>query len=356
MRAFLITALGVLACSGCASTSSLDAVLKEPAASAKAAADIATQSEQDVLKLVALGTAKYEGTLDVASVMCYPASGPDVAASNLTTFSGALSTIDSVAAKPKDASYGAILGKIGEDNKALAKDYDEERRKLIKKRDQERERCKVFFQADTDPSTKVHVPPAGGVKAVTGAAATFAAVEALLKSVLNAYEEAKRDEAIKATVKQLAPQMQDAVTSLKAPRDDAFGAQIVYQLGSPAEQMDRTALGATVSLHRWWTAMLIVARWNELAPCRDMAAMTDCVRNPRMQNAANEMSAAVLQYRSLAQIDTDKVLESLQKGVDRTKSSVEGRSLKDVLDGLSEVGSALSDMSKSYSAYEKARG
>jgi hypothetical protein len=84
--------------------------------------------------------------------------------------------------------------------------------------------------------------------------------------------------------------------------------------------------------------------------------MTDCVKNPRMQAAADDLAASVLQYRSLAKIDTDKVIDALQKGVERTKSSIDGKSIKDIYDGLSEIGGALGDVGKSYSAYEKARG
>jgi hypothetical protein len=346
-----------LVSSGCASISDVDTALKEPAAAAKSAAEIATQSEQDVLKLVALGSARYEGSLDLATLICNPASGPDVAISNLTTFSSALATIDDVAKKPKDTSYGALLGKIGEDDKAAAKNYEEDRRKSVKTRDQDRERCVQLFSADVDPTTLVHVPPAGeGAAAIAGATATFAAIDSLLKTILGAYEEAKREAAIKAAITHLLPQMQDAVTSLEAPRNDAFGAQVVYQMSGAAEQMDRTAFGATITLHRWWTAMSIMGRWNELAPCRDFSHMTDCVKNPRMQAAANDLAAGVFQYRSLAKIDTDKVIDALQKGVDRTKSSLDGKSIKDIFDGLSEIGGALGDVGKSYSAYEKARG
>jgi hypothetical protein len=42
--------------------------------------------------------------------VCAPATGPDVAGSNLATFVDALSAIDRVAAKPADTSYAAILG------------------------------------------------------------------------------------------------------------------------------------------------------------------------------------------------------------------------------------------------------
>lgn len=346
----------LLVSGGCASVSDVDTALKEPAAAAKSATDIATQSELDVLKLVALGSARYEGSLDLSTLICNPASGPDLTISNLTTFSSALTAIDGVAAKPKDASYGALLGKIGEDDKAAAKNYEEDRRKSVKGRDQDRERCAQIFAADVDPTTRIHVPPSGeAAAAVAGAVATFAAIDSLLKSILGAYEDAKRDIAIKATIKHLLPQMEEAVTSLKAPRNDAFGAQVAYQTSGAAEQMDRTAFGATITLHRWWTAMSIMGRWNELAPCRNFTYMTDCVKNPRMQAAANDLAAAVLQYRTLAKIDTDKVIDALQKGVDRTKSSVDGKSIKDVCDGLSEIGGALGDVGKSYSAYEKAR-
>jgi hypothetical protein len=347
----------LLVSSGCASVSDVDTALKKPAAAAKSASDVATQSELDVVKLVALGSARYDGSLEIATLICNPASGPDVAISNLTTFSSALTTIDDVAAKPKDTSYGALLGKIGEDDKAAAKNYEEDRRKSVKERDQDRERCAELFTADVDPTTRIHVPPPGeAAAAVAAAAATFAAIDSLAKSILGAYEQAKRDEAIKATIKHLLPQMEDAVTSLRAPRNDAFGAQVAYQTSGAAQQMDRTAFGATITLHRWWTAMSIMGRWNELAPCRNFSYMTDCVKNPRMQAAADDLAAAVLQYRSLAKIDADKVIDALQKGVDRTKSSVDGKSIKDIFDGLSEIGGALGDVGKSYSAYEKARG
>ena len=93
-----------LVLSGCASVSDVNTALKKPAAAAKSASDVATQSELDVLKLVALGSARYEGSLEIATLICNPASGPDVAISNLTTFSSALTTAGSQKSKSSSIS------------------------------------------------------------------------------------------------------------------------------------------------------------------------------------------------------------------------------------------------------------
>jgi hypothetical protein len=170
---------------GCASISNLDSVLKPPADAATSAAAIAAQSEQDVLKLYALGSATYDGTVALASLVCTPVSGPDVANSNLTTFANSLTAIDKVAAKPADASYSAILGKIHDDDKAANTDPDAERKAAIKKRDAGRTRCAALFADDVAATTVVYTPKAGGgASLIAPALATFALLDKLVNSIL----------------------------------------------------------------------------------------------------------------------------------------------------------------------------
>jgi hypothetical protein len=341
---------------GCASTADLDRVLKPPAAAAKAATDVVTQSEQDVLKLVALGAVVYPGDAKLPALACEPAAGPDVATTNLATFTDALSAIDAVAAKPADSSYAAILGKIRDDDKAASKDYDEERQEIIKKRDAGRKRCAALLQSDLDAGTQVYLPPPDrGITSVAAAASTFALLDKLANSILAAIEQQKRDTAIRETVKALIPQLREAVASLETPVTDGFGPRISYAVAEgPAEKMNRTSLGAAVSLQRWWIAQIIEANWNALSRCRGSKPTKSCLKDVRDQAHASDLSTAVLQYRALALTDTDQVIASLHKSIDGADAAMSAKGLASLLDSLSQIGATLSTISSNVSGVEKA--
>jgi hypothetical protein len=353
----LVAAMGVLSLSACTSVATLDTALQKPAAAAKSASEVAALSEQDVLKSIAIGAAVYDGELDLANIICYPAIGPDVVVSNLATFSDSLAAVDAVGAKPKDASLAAALARIRDDDKSGAKDYEAERTVAVKQRDRERARCTAVFGSDSDASTHLLVPPAGGGGgAALAASATFAALDSLAASLAGAVEELKRDEAVKATVRHLLPGLQAAVSSLQAPRTSGFGVQVIYATPeSAAETMNRTTLGAAISLRRWWVAKAIKARWTELSPCRSSRLARRCIDDAHMQSIADDLSAAVLQYRALALIDADKVIASLQTGVSDAQKAVDAKTSKDLMDSLSEMGSAVGSIDKSYQAYAKSR-
>jgi hypothetical protein len=342
---------------GCTPLSNLDSALKQPVADAKSAADLVALAEQDSLKLIALGVVVPDGSVTLSSRVCRPATGPDVVGSNLATFVDALSAIDKVAAKPADSSYAAILGRIKEDKKAAIKDYEEERKESIKKRDTGRDRCDDLFAADIDPKTHAHILKAGDAgSTVAAASATFAALDKLANSILTAYEQGKRDLALKATVHDLVPQMRTSIASLETARSGGFGLQIVdFPEPSAAARMNGTAFGAAISIHRWWLAKTIQAQWVSLSRCRGAKPTMTCFESEKDQQLVNDLSAAILQYRCLALIDTDAAISSLKKAVDSAEQAGSAKTMAALLDSLSQIGNALSTISSNYTAYQKTR-
>lgn len=345
----------VLSISGCASTSAIDTAFKGPADTAKSAAASALSAEQDVLRAKALGLSPTAETL-AKYLLCDPRSGANVAATDLNVFVDALTAVDKVAEKPADTNYSTLLSKLSADRTAHVTDYKEEERKARQELVNQRMRCAALAQADLNAST-FYTPAPSKQAAVFSALAIFAAINDLINTGLQTVEKAARAEAVQVTVDKLSVQLEDAINELSKAPNDAFGPMVHYSdHTSDAFKMNQTDLGATISLHRWWTARVAEADWNALKSCREAGKVNEtCSSDPRAIRVADDFVTAVYQYRALAPVDTQKTLEDLRKGVAAARKAAHDKSISGIIDALTGVGDSLSTLNDKYQAYLKAR-
>lgn len=184
----------------------------------------------------------------------------------------------------------------------------------------------------------------------------------IAQTLLKYGEAAQREEAVKATVAQLLPQLEEAVHRLAAPVDPTrFGSRVVYAApaagaAAPAQAMNQSNLGAALSIQRWMTAMQVRATWDSLAACRAGAGAQSCLGNADARANAADFAAQVANYRNLAKLDDRVILQGLEDAVKKARAASERHaSLGDVIDALSTVGDAVGEIGDGVDALKAAR-
>ena len=275
----------------------------------------------------------------------------DETAKALGAYADAINLVGKVAAKPDASTYAGYFAQFKK-NQAVIDDGVPDLKKAAEKDNADaaeaQKRCSALLKPDLEIAQlngplpkeerlKVEGPPAGGVAPII---ATIVSVDALIKSVLAAGEQAQRAEAVRAATKSMLVVLDDATTKLKEPTDSSSD----YTLpGGPA-----TRLGNTLAIHRWIAAQRLYADWLALKSCAK-----DFARNLLHWQMTDNFVADSEKYRALAANDADKLLAQLTDALASARANFNKASLADMLDSLSAIGASLSDISDKYTAYRK---
>jgi hypothetical protein len=120
--------------------------------------------------------------------------------------------------------------------------------------------------------------------------------------------------------------------------------------------MNKSNLGAALSIRRWMTAMQVRATWQSLAACRAAVPTDPCLANGGARANAADFAAQVASYRTLAKLDDKAILAELRDALAKARAAHDRKaSLADLLDALSTIGDAVSDIGDSVDAVKAAR-
>lgn len=352
----LLLAASFIALVGCTSSVQFNRVMEKPAAAAKGAAEVARGADQDLIRALALGVYKADGAADFPIVLCWPRKGPDVAGANLMTFADALQTVNKVAEKPQDTSYAAYIRRFGELEKAGNRDVKAERAAALKEIQAARERCELLAVQDAQ-GRLVDVSDVGVALTVPPIVGQILALDQLIKALVAQTEKAARAAVVREVIRNLLPQLREAVGELAKEPGPTFGPRVVYPTGTSkdAETMNRTVLGATITIRRWFVGTQARAQWAALEGCRKGAPSTGCLGRHSEVALADSLVGNAYAYRALAQNDSQKLLDQLSKATDGAEAATKEGSLADMIDALIGIGDALSGISDKYEAYRKTR-
>lgn len=364
-RPLALIGLAALA-SGCGTTatgfsSALDSQLKF----AQSARAIATLAEADAIKAKWLGMtgkkpASDKWVAEVALDVCTSTSGIYATDTALAAFGDSVEVLKKVAEKPADVSYAAYVAQFRKNNKyldAAVQQGDpaavaEAKRKALVATLEVRERCRQLFMADTGAT--LYPPRDALVSDEERSLATILAFDVVLKAVLGGIEKMQRDEAVRATAVSLTRGLRTAHAELANTDLVTFAPRVEYasvDAQSPAAAMNRTRLGATITLHRWYLAQEIRAITSTLARC-DASCLGDSARRKDLDDVVQ----AMLGYRALSAIDTDQALKSIGDGLDKAQKVAEGKvSMADILDGFLAIADSLAGIDKAYNDYQDTR-
>ncbi len=360
--AVCLTSAALLA--GCATAKHFNKALEEPAEASGKAADVVESAAADVLRANALGLV--ESPPDTPDeLVCATQEGLRASAINLRQFNVALEAVDDVATKPDDVSFAGYIAQIRKNKEALAAAGEApgaEQQAAEKQRQADYNRCKALFPADWNAGPRLTKDGAMQLHGITPTLGIVLAFRDVALALLQYGEAAQREAAIRATVARLVPQLKTSVANLRAPVNGAsFGSRVVYAAPAPGQstaalEMNKSNLGAAVSIQRWMTAMQLRADWESLAPCRAAKAPLACLGKAEARATAADFAAQVAIYRNLAKIDDKKVLDALDAAVAKAEKASSGQaSLADILDALFGIGDAVADVAGKVDAVKEAR-
>jgi hypothetical protein len=357
--------VSLLAClallGGCATAKNFNNALAEPVATSSKAAEVVASAAADVLRANAFGLVESPPANPI-ELVCATQEGLRGTTINLRQFSEALEAVDKVASKPDDTSFSGYISQIRKNQEAIAAAGgapNAEQQIAAKKRVAEYNRCKALFSADWNANPRLSADSAMQLHGMTPTLGIILAFRDLALTLLKYGEAAQREEAIKATVASLVPQLDEAVKRLAAPLDPAaFGSHVVYaSSASPlALEMNKSNLGASLSIQRWMTAMQIRGSWENLAACRKAQSPATCMGNADARANAADFAVQIASYRNLAKINDQSVLEALGGAVKKARKASDGKaSLAEIMDALFGIGDAVADIADKADAIKKAK-
>lgn len=348
----LFLALPLLLLAACSTTSDFSRGMGEPLKVLNQAAAIADGAESDVLRAHALGMSGTQSPL--SDSVCVKWAGPSVTQSGLALFADAYETVGKVAEKPTDTSYAGYIQKFRENTENGAElDVKTEQEKARQKAIAKMDRCKLLFLADIGPGVSLAPLPtrAAALPEIFG---TVLALDKLIKAGLALMEAAQREAAVRATISGLIPQMREAQQSLSAPVTAAFGPVVRFPdvTAQPVLAMNSSAVGATITIRRWFVAQQIVGQWAYLQPCRERKR-ANCLGEPEVNRVVNKLVENVARYRALSRIDSTKVLSSVDAAINAAEASLQtGKNPANLIDALVGLADAVSTISDAYVAYD----
>lgn len=348
---------------GCTTTKNFNNALTEPAVISAKAAEVVAAAASDVLRANVLGLVESSPESPI-ELVCATQEGLRSTTINLRQFSEALEAVGKVAAKPDNVSFTGYISQIRKNKEAIETSGGApniEQQLAAKSRVDEYNRCKILFAADWSASPKLSSDGSMQVHGFTPTLGVILAFRDVALALLKYGEAAQREQAIKATVAVLLPQLEQSVQKLAAPVDaNTFGSRVVYATITPgapalAQEMNKTNLGASVSIQRWMTAMRIKANWNALGPCRMGQPMNACLGNADARANAEDFTAQISNYRNLAKINDQKILKALGDAVRKARAASDQQaSLSDIFDALFTIGDAVSDIADKVDAAKQA--
>jgi hypothetical protein len=332
---------------------------------AQSARAIATLAEADAIKAKWLGMTGKKPASDrwvgeVAIDVCTPTSGIYATDTALAAFGDSVEVLKKVAEKPADVSYAAYVTQFRKNNKYLDTAVQqgdpaavaESKRKALMATLEARERCHQLFMADSGAT--LYPPRDALVGGEERSLATILAFDVVLKAVLGGIEKMERDEAVRSTAVNLTRDLRTAHAELANTDLGTFSPRVDYapvNAQNPAATMNRTRLGATITLHRWYLAQEIRAITSAMTRC-DAGCLGDAANRKNL----DDLVQAMLGYRALSAIDTDQALKSLSDGLDKAQKVADGNvNLADILDGFLAIADSLSGIDKAYNDYQDTR-
>lgn len=298
-----------------------------------------------VLNLVTYQTEQSRPSLE--NVVCIPSSpSVELTVKELSAYADAINLVGKVAAKPESTTYSGYLKQFKK-NQAVIDANPTDPVELAKKDDEEtlKAQKKCYESLKSDFNAKLTIPKSrlGGM-APAAALATIVSIDNLVKTVLASLEQAQREEAVRKTMADMLVVMEDATEKLKQPagQDD-------YNIMVNGEA-PKTRLENSLAIHRWIAAKRLQTDWRRLQACEKNKG---CGANWTMWQAADTFVADIDAYRTLAAIDSAKLLEKLNKAVDTARDNNDKASLADILDSMSAIANALSGINDKYTAYRK---
>lgn len=350
--------LAAVLASSCGTAGNFTRGMEEPVAVLKKAAAIAEDADNDILRSYAIGLLEdgFVGSPD-AEVICKPWAGPATAKKDLGVFTDSVETAKKVGEAPSDTTYSGYVRKFRE-NAAAAKpkNYEAEQAEAAKKAAAALTQCKKLFAADTAGGVTLKSVPAGPQSATPALIGRILGLDALIKGALAQAEAAQRAVAVRKTVEYLIPQMEKAQTELALDAGTSFGPMVIYPAGTNADvlAMNRTVLGATVTLRRWHVARHIQEQWKYLEECRNKKG-AGCMGDPLKRMAAESFATNVKAYRGLSAVEPAKVATSLQAAITAARDSLKTDGITGVIDALVSFGDAVESLGEAYGKYDKSK-
>lgn len=361
----LISVIPVIALlSACGTAANFTRGMEEPVAVLKKASGIAEEAEADILKSYAIGilnepvVSPGEAADALKSVVvCRPWMGPSTVVKNLTVFTDSVDTVKKVGEAPADTSYRGYIRKFRENAAAAAPvDAVKEQADADTKAEKAAASCASLFLTDAADGSTLRSFTAPGQGALPVLIGKILALDGLIKGVLAQAEAAQREAAVRRTVEYLIPQLSAASDALKSPVSPSFGPVVNYGPGaaSAAVDMNKSVLGATITIRRWHVAKQLKEQWAYLKPCRDTKPFA-CLADPLQQQVVTSFATNVRVYRSLSAVDPRTVEKSLQASIEAAKGSLKSGGIAGVIDALIGFSDSVKGLSDAYDAYDKSK-
>ncbi len=366
-------AIGMLVtmCAGCATADKFSHSLEGAVKTAQGSSTAVEVAQRDIVRLQVLGVvniaaaagpfAKPLAEADLMEgVACTPLAGPDNVHAALGAFSDSTDLVAKVAKKPDDTSFAGLLAQIKADQLAIKNASKVQSKTAAEDEASADMRCRVALRTDlaSKDIASIQIGNAHAADPFT----IVTTVVGVATSIATQIEALKRDEAVKKTVEAVIPVLESARDALAQPITAKFGP--IVTLSPPDTKVDAeksiidnlkamnsTALGATVTLDRWYEARQIQVLWQDLRANTPVCPQMVCLADPRARTNLDALVEAIYAYRGLAAVNSDATLKTLTTAIDNAKNSA-STSAAEVLDSLGTVAGALSDVSD---AVEKAK-
>ncbi|MBB3639657.1 MULTISPECIES: hypothetical protein [Variovorax] len=325
------------------------------------ASSIAGDATSTVIALQAIGVSSDVLVTPVSTLACeYPNTGTAAAVRTLSVYSNGLEIVQDIGSAPEDKSYAGYIRQFKKNNEALtskAKTDVQRQAEVHALLARQQARCVAMLAADLNASTTFHSLPGitgGATPAIVG---TLISLDKLAKTLLEQAERLQREAAVRKTLDDLTPQFESATRVLAAEPNTFFGPLVVYDpsMDNEATRMNKSVLGAALTIDRWMTAKVMVQQWRALAPCRVTVELgTQCLGDAQRLAVANAFAANARKYQALSQLDAERLLNGISKATDAAKSASRLDGVGGFLDALMGLAGALSDVDAAYVATQKA--
>ncbi len=348
--------------------------LEEPVKTTAAAAKSVDFAQKDFIRVQALGAitdpSPFPQPLALESVVCDIPPGLQIAEDGLTVFSDSADLVSKVAAAPTDTSYAAYVRQFRKNAAAEAA-----AKQGVLPSNQETmlsdkaKACMAAFVADREANATLGTP--SGTDLTKFAADPIGYIEALntfIKALLGTIETAQREAAVRATVKATIPAMRAAQQQLASSSGASFGPRVIFASGTPQAVIDgnRSLLGASLGIHRWFIAQEIDRLWMKLGQCRTGVPTPggggtsrpskgmNCLADFTTRRDLDDLVEDIYAYRELATVNAGKMLSDLNVAIDNADRATD-LTFAQALDAIIGVADAVSSLSDSYGKLQKAR-
>jgi len=362
------TTMIALACatafSGCATQGNYKRATANIDTNIKNLTQVTDDAAKDALRATVIGATN--AVPDKQSIVCVGQRGPHSTSIALEVFPDAIEAVLKVGEKIDDTSYAGYLRQLKKYQAAINAAKQSKNKnpdgsvKPSDNIDQKAfDRCTSLFKDDNSVPQLTGIP-ADEEKGMTALAA-IPLVDAIAKAVLGAVDKLKQGQAVKVTVDATIPPMEEAYAYLNSEPKSDFGPAVTYPPNlkedkkneHPALEMNRSILGKTITIRRWFAAKRASVLFDKLGECRKEKKL-NCLSEASTRRDIDDFVEAVYTFRVLAAIDVPDVLEKLDASIKTAKNSTKPTAA-DALDALVEIADALGGITDAYGKYESAK-